>query len=565
MQLIRRHAGNTPDCWFEVCPGISIFDIAMKTRASYDFRISGGRAADCIEKSLDKAEHWFAVSLAGASFPFIRPAVLCWIILMSLSVVQLRSQEMVSASDTLASEAARLLSEYIQVSSVTGTEREAGEYISDKCREKGLHVEIFTDSIDCYNFAASLYPLELQKPNAVFLSHIDVVSGGTDSLWTYPPFSGAVVSDTVWGRGTIDMKGAAIMYLMATSSFVGRASMEDLPFNVTLLFVSGEETYGERGAEIICDYFMPSLNAVVMLGEGGIGTAELLSDEPDKPVFFISLSERRALWLELEVNYQASGHGAVPPSDYATRMMIHGLYDLTRREPEITFNNDNKGMLRAYGELEKGLKGFILRHPVFFRPLVASGLRKNPLMASAFTNTSTLTHLASEETAINQIPHRVKACLDCRLLPETETGRFLDNLAATLGHDEVSVRIVSETRNAPPTVPDHFYDIFTESLEEVYPGCGIVPFLFPATTDNNYFRNQGVPVYGIIPAVLDQRLMETIHTHNERLPVEALLKGTEVYRGFIDRLFMKSPEEEPLPETEAGDAPIDVSELQDIP
>jgi acetylornithine deacetylase/succinyl-diaminopimelate desuccinylase-like protein len=61
--------------------------------------------------------------------------------------------------------------------------------------------------------------------------------------------------------------------------------------------------------------------------------------------------------------------------------------------------------------------------------------------------------------------------------------------------------------------------------------------LFPATTDNNYFRNAGVPVYGIIPAVLGEELMKAIHNYNERIPVESLVKGTEVYIRFLEKLL----------------------------
>lgn len=467
-------------------------------------------------------------------------AVLIFHLLVSMQVM---SQVPTVETDSTELEAVHLLSEYLKIASVTGNEKVAGEFIVAQCLKRGLNIRIFTDSVDCYNFAASLYPLEMRKPNIILLSHLDVVSGGEDTGWKFPAFSGAVVGDTIWGRGAIDMKEATIMHLMAASSFAKRASQEDLPVNVTLLCVSGEETYGTRGSEIISETYLPELDAIVVFGEGGIGTKGLLSKTPEKPVFLISLNDKRALWLELNLNYKTSGHGAVPPPEYAIRIMINSLNNLTKANPRIRFNQDNKTMLRAFGELEQGFTGFLLKNPVLFKPLVASGLRKNPMILSTVTNTITITQIASEKTDINQIPQEVSAFLDCRLLPETSTTSFLDYVCRKLGDTLIGINIIAETQNAASTTPDRFYEVFAEALNETYPGCGIIPVLFPATTDNNYFRNKGLPVFGVIPVILDQVLLETIHNYNERLPVDALISGTEVYTRFIEKLLPATSDE----------------------
>ncbi|MDX9904555.1 MAG: M20/M25/M40 family metallo-hydrolase [Bacteroidales bacterium] len=432
-------------------------------------------------------------------------------------------------------EAALLLSEYISHASVSGTEKNAGEFLAGVCRERGLHLRIFTDTIDSYNFAASLFPLDSGKPNIVFLNHIDVVTPGEESGWKYPAFSGTIVEDTVWGRGAIDMKQAVIMQLMALSTMVDRAAAEELPLNVTLLCVSGEETYGLNGSKIISERFLPELNPAVLIGEGGIGSREVLTGDPERPVFAISLSEKRALWLRLHLAYESSGHGSVPPPDYASKLMISSLNNLTGLKPEIRFDDMSKLMFRNLGKLEGGLAGFLISHPVLFKPLVAGGLRKNPLTASTVTNTVSITYLSTPECGINQIPQEITAYLDCRLLPGTSTPNFLGYLREKLDNSQIELSVIEETQGSEPTIPDRYYSHLAESIEEVYPGAGVVPVLFPATSDNNYFRNAGVPVYGVIPVLISQQLLQTIHNYNERIPVEALHYGTEVYRRFIEK------------------------------
>lgn len=83
------------------------------------------------------------------------------------------------------------LSDYIQYSSLTGNEKFAGQYLAAMAMIMGIHIEIFSNHTDTFNFAASLYPLSLNKPNIIFLNHIDVVPAENCALFTYPLFSGA--------------------------------------------------------------------------------------------------------------------------------------------------------------------------------------------------------------------------------------------------------------------------------------------------------------------------------------------------------------------------------------
>ena len=75
---------------------------------------------------------------------------------------------------------AQLLSDYIQHESITGNEMNAGLYLASMARLMGMHVEVLTNGVDTFNFAASLYPLSLNKPNIILLNHIDVVPAEKD-------------------------------------------------------------------------------------------------------------------------------------------------------------------------------------------------------------------------------------------------------------------------------------------------------------------------------------------------------------------------------------------------
>jgi acetylornithine deacetylase/succinyl-diaminopimelate desuccinylase-like protein len=108
-------------------------------------------------------------------------------------------------------DAVKVLIEYIQINSESGNEEKAALFFAKKCDESGLHVTFFSKDSGSYNFIASVYPLDVRKPNIVFFNHIDVVGPLNEKEWKYPPYSGTVADNKVWGRGALDNKGLAVI------------------------------------------------------------------------------------------------------------------------------------------------------------------------------------------------------------------------------------------------------------------------------------------------------------------------------------------------------------------
>ncbi len=428
---------------------------------------------------------------------------------------------------------AKVLSQYIQIESLTGNEKPAGEFFTGLCRDLGLHVRVFLAETDNYNFACSLYPLESKKPNIILLHHIDVIPGGDPGAWSYPPFSGTIADGYVWGRGAIDMKGMAAMQLAAASSFFEEMKTVELPYNVTLLGVSGEEDISSRGARYVTDNFFEELNPVVVMGEGGAGLKGLVKENPDHKVFSVSIADKRSLWIKISLTRESSGHGSVPPPQYANKEKIEALYRLLREREKLQFTDITKDIFKNLGKLEGGIRGFILKYLPFFKRIVGKILRKEPLVLASLTDTYTITRISNPEGTFNQIPQKVTIQLDCRLLPNTKTDDFIRTIEKRLGISDLEIEIIQETPRADPSTKEKFYPELEYAIKKVYPGSSVITYLFPAHTDNNFFRHMGVPVYGITPCFFEMEMLNNIHNPNERISVENLENGAEVYRRFI--------------------------------
>lgn len=432
-----------------------------------------------------------------------------------------------------------LLSNYIQQASITGNEKQAGLYLASMARHMGLHVDILTNDVDTFNFTASLYPLHLNKPNIIFLNHIDVVPAENPENFTYPPFSGTIAHGQVWGRGAIDNKGMGVMQLLAMKQFVERAHEQDLLYNVTLVSVSGEETGGYSGSKVVTERFAEKLNGMVVYGEGGTGIPHLLLNDPEKEVFAVSTAFKRTLWLKLTLSMNTSGHGSVPPRKYAVQEKIRALYKIIRWNKRVVFSRTTRRMFREIGRLEGGFRGLVLRNIGLFKPLAVRVMRKDNLIYSLITNTITITGIQTPPGAPNIIPQKIEVTLDCRLLPDVETSDFINEIREVLDNNDVRIEILQEDPKAEPTELGSGFVKITHALKTVYPGSGVVPILMPASNDNNYFRSVGIPTYGLLPVFMSMDHIESIHNTDERIPIDALEKGKEFYIQLLNQYFSK--------------------------
>ena len=131
----------------------------------------------------------------------------------------------------------------------------------------------------------------------VLNGHIDVfpVSDNySEEGWITPPWSGEIIEDKIYGRGSTDMKcgtSASIWTYIILNKFKTKFSGK-----LTLTCVSDEETFGPWGSRWLID------NEPEVLGDC------CLNGEPSSP-FTIRYGEKGLLWLTFKVQTDGS-HGA---------------------------------------------------------------------------------------------------------------------------------------------------------------------------------------------------------------------------------------------------------------
>jgi acetylornithine deacetylase/succinyl-diaminopimelate desuccinylase-like protein len=301
----------------------------------------------------------------------------------------------------------------------------------------------------------------------------------------------------------------------------GEQPRHDLLF----LAVPDEEVGGAMGAAWLAQNRPDLLNATAVWDEGGIGITDVLP----APALFISVTEKQVLWLRIIAEGPA-GHGSRPFPNAAPRRLVQALARIVENPPAPRLTPIAREVFRRVGARVSGLEGFAMRrlsNPVVW--LFADGLLQQEPWSAAMTRDTIALTMLDGGYKPNVIPERAEAVLDCRLLPDTKTDSFIDQLRKTIDDPEEKIELVQGPHPAPASPVDNpLFLAMKRAAAQVYPHVVVTESMTTGGTDSRYFRDRGVPAYGLFPVLVSKELTATVHGVDERVPVEDLGKAVRV-------------------------------------
>ena len=152
-----------------------------------------------------------------------------------------------------------LLQKLIRIDSANGHELAVAKVLQAEFEAAGIPTKLIPYKDDRVNLVA-----ELNQGGRVlgFTGHQDVVSPGDESAWTYPPFSGKIVNNVMYGRGTDDMKSGLAAMTLALIALKQAGFKHHIRFMATV----GEE-FGAMGARQLTEQGYADDLAGLIVGE----------------------------------------------------------------------------------------------------------------------------------------------------------------------------------------------------------------------------------------------------------------------------------------------------------
>jgi len=325
-------------------------------------------------------------------------------------------------------------------------------------------------------------------------AHMDVVAANPAD-WQRDPFLLIDENGYLYGRGVADMK-TNVIALVETFMRLKRAHY--VPKRSMIMVFSGDEETDMASTRELAKRYHDA--EFLLNADAGGGT---LNAQGKPVVYEIQAAEKTYADFELTVT-SAGGHSSEPdvPKNAIYRLAKAldrvAAYQFPVQHSEITLAS-----LKATGEHNTGPIAAAMRafaaNPDDAK--AAAVLSADPAYVGQIRTTCVATMLDGGH-ALNALPQRADANINCRIFPGTHIASVQATLAKVI--EDPSVKI---TVRPPPPVESpasllrkDVVDAVSAVVHQRYPGLDIVPGMSAGASDSMYFRNAGVPSYGVDPS-----------------------------------------------------------------
>ena len=409
-----------------------------------------------------------------------------------------------------AQEVAELCSGLVQFNSAhpDGYTDEAVAYIKKYLDKHGIENEVHFKDPKKPNIVARVHGAS--GKTLLWIGHLDVVPEGKPENWTYPPYSGTIADDHVWGRGSSDMKGACAAAMVSARLL---NEMDSIPNTAEFWFTADEEIGGGAGARWLSESGLLK-GEVCLIGDGNGGGAK----DPS-----IDLGCKGGAGTKL-IARGHTAHGSTPfLGDNAIKKLINAI-------PWVEKIDDFK--LDYPPELEPVIESSV----EFFKTAQALTPEQAKAMEYNFKTPSVTCNIIHGGVKTNVIPDYAEAEFDIRLTPGSTVSRVRAQIQKLV--EESGIKGLEVAPPRPGRTGDDkagYYESPNSSFANQLIGLiGDITgkpvnmkILQGGTDGVSTSKIAGIPSLGYGASLTGQA-----HQPDERMSVENLVLGIKVYTAF---------------------------------
>jgi acetylornithine deacetylase/succinyl-diaminopimelate desuccinylase-like protein len=376
------------------------------------------------------------------------------------------------------------------------------------------------------NLIAMLPGTDATLKPLLLLAHIDVVEAKRED-WERDPFKFIEENGYFFARGIADDKAMAAIF---TDSMMRYKQEGFRPKRgIKLALTCGEETPNTfNGVSFLVEQHRTLIDAAFALNEGGGGR---LDGKTGKYLYNgIQAGEKLYQDFTLEVVNQG-GHSSRPTADNAIYQMSQALLRIQSFEFPIEFNDTTRGYFNKFGEIIGGTEGTDLKAAATGDAAAIARLKKDPSYNGTLHTTCVATMLNGGH-ALNALPQRVTANVNCRIFPGHSAQEIRQTLIKVVNDPSVKVAFQSEPEKAgaAPALTAEVLGPIEKLTKEMFPGVPVVPAQAAGATDGRFLTPVGIPTYGI-SGMFSDGATTNAHGLNERVRVQSVMEGREfLYR-----------------------------------
>ncbi|QGW66768.1 M20/M25/M40 family metallo-hydrolase [Lysobacter soli] len=366
----------------------------------------------------------------------------------------------------------------------------------------------------------------------LLLAHIDVVAAKRAD-WVRDPYTLVEENGYYYARGIADDKMMAATWADTLIRF--KQAGYKPARTVKIALTCGEETdTAFNGAQYLANHKRDLIDAAFALNEGGGGDTD---GKGHLVAQSIQVGEKTYQDYKL-VATNPGGHSSQPVRDNAIYAMSEALLKVGGHEFPTEFNDTTRAFFARAGAARKDELGAAM-----------AALAKDPgdARAEAVVNTDKGFHSMLRTTcvatmingghAVNALPQRVEANVNCRIFPGHTPAEIKDALVGVIGNPAISIDLARKDKplaKSPALDPAIIGPMETLSAK-YFPGVPVIPSMSTGATDGLYMSAVGIPTYGV-PGMWGDPDGNGAHGLNERLEVRSVYVGRDYLFDLVKAL-----------------------------
>ena len=366
----------------------------------------------------------------------------------------------------------------------------------------------------------------------VLMGHYDTVPADVRDDWSRDPFGGEVAHGSVWGRGSLDDKGALCVLFEAVENLLASGFAPER--DVYLVSAGDEEVAGSAAPSMAAVLRTRGITPWFVLDEGGavvdgvLPTVDVLSA-------MVGVGEKG----NLSVRITASGDVGHASSPSARPSAIDRIARAVTRARRVRFparlNAPTRAMFTAYRRRASGPARVLPTVLSAVAPVSARVLALLGGELAATVRTTVVTTTLEAGTDENMLAPRASATLNLGVALGETVEQTLVRLRRGLRDPHLTYEVLSSREPSPESRTDNEqWQLVADAVEVAYPGALTVPYVALGGQDARHFHpSTPDATYRFAPLSMSAGQRESVHGVDEHVTVDALDRGERFYRALI--------------------------------
>lgn len=419
----------------------------------------------------------------------------------------------------------------INTAVTTGNVTTAAVAMAQRFRDAGIpDADIFVDGPrpEKHNVVARIRGRDSTRKPILLLAHLDVVEA-LKADWSpdLDPYVFTERDGYYYGRGTADDKAMAAIFVANVFRMRDEGFVPDR--DIVIALTADEEGGTANGVDWLLKNHRDKVDAALVINEGGGGVTR-----NGRPLSNTVQATEKIFANMIVRATNRGGHSSVPRPDNAITSLAAALVRIGRYNFPIQFNEVTREFFTKTALVEGPSMAAAMR------ALVANPRNRDALIVvstdpryNSMLRTTCVATLLKGGHAENALPQLAEANVNCRMYPGTTAEQVRATLTRVI--NDSAITVTPEFAERPPEPPTPLLPEVMQPIEritrELFGNIPVIPTMSTGATDSRYFRQLGIPAFGVSGIFSDPTVDARAHGRDERMRIQSFFEGQEfLYR-----------------------------------